>query len=85
MARGGDGGGRGREEQAEVLARLGHDGVEQRLRAEGEADHLLLAVVLDEEEAHDLGGVVRVQRLDPGEHHLGRLVGVHGRAGQGEG
>ena len=70
-------GGRWRE-QAEVLARLGHDGVEQRLGAEGEAYHLLLAVVLDEEEAHDLGGVVRVQRLDPREHHLGGLVGVHG-------
>jgi hypothetical protein len=24
--------------------------------------------------------VVRVQRLDPGEHHLGGLVGIHGRA-----
>jgi hypothetical protein len=52
--------------------------VEQRLGAEGEAYHLLLAMVLDEEEAHDLGCVVRVERLDPREHHLGRLVGVHG-------
>jgi hypothetical protein len=48
VARRCDGSGRGREEQAQVLARLGHDGVEQRLGAEGEADHLLLAVVLDE-------------------------------------
>jgi hypothetical protein len=79
VARGGDGGRRGREAQTQVFARLGHDGVEQRLGAEGEADHLLLAVVLDEEEAHDLGGVVRVQCLDPRKHHLGGLVGVHGR------
>jgi len=34
--------------------------VEEVLRAEGEADELLVAVVMDEELAHDLGGVVGV-------------------------
>ena len=38
----------------------GDEGVKEVLGAEGEADELLIAVVLDEEQAHDLGGVVGV-------------------------
>jgi hypothetical protein len=69
---------RGRGLGGEVGARAGDDGVEQVLGAEGEADQVLDAVVLDEEQAHDLGGVLRVQRAHPVEHHLGGLPGVHG-------
>lgn len=54
----------------------GDDGVEQVLGAEGEADHVLLALVLDEEHAHDLGGEVRVQRLHPREHILANAVAL---------
>jgi len=69
---------RGRGLGGEVGARAGDDGVEQVLGAEGEADQVLDAVVLDEEQAHDLGGVLRVQRAHPVEHHLGGLPRVHG-------
>ena len=51
---------RGRGLGGEVGARAGDDGEEQVLGAEGEADQVLDAVVLDEEQAHDLGGVVGV-------------------------
>ena len=68
----------------EVGARGGDEGVEEVVGAEGEADELLVAVVLDEQQAHDLGRVVRVQRAHPVEHRLGGLPGVHGvAAGRG--
>lgn len=52
--------------------------MEEVVGAEGEADELLVAVVLDEQKAHDLGGVVRVERAHTVEHHLGGFPGVHG-------
>jgi hypothetical protein len=71
---------RGRGLGGEVGARGGDEGVEEVVGAEGEADELLVAVVLDEQQAHDLGRVVRVQCPHPVEHRLGGLPGVHGVA-----
>jgi hypothetical protein len=68
----------------ELGARPGDDGVEVVVWAEGEADHFLVAVVVDEEHTHDLGGVVGVERVHPVEHGLGDLPCVHGAARAGE-
>ena len=54
-----------REAPGRAEQRGGDQGVEQMLRAEGEADELLVAVVLDEQQAHHLGAVLRVQRPHP--------------------
>ena len=70
--------GRGLAVGGELGARGGDEGVEQVVRAEGEADELLVAVVLDEQQAHHPGRVLRVQLPHPVEHHLGGLPGVHG-------
>jgi hypothetical protein len=76
---------RGRGLGGELGARAGDEGVEEVLGAEGEADELLVAVVLYEEQTHDLGGVVGVQRTHPVKHHLGGLPSVHGvRRGEQE-
>jgi hypothetical protein len=74
-------GGRG----GELGARPGDEGGEEVVGAEGEADHLLVAVVVDEEHAHDLGGVVGVERVHPPEHGPGDLPCVHGAGGEASG
>jgi hypothetical protein len=67
----------------ELGARPGDDRVEEVVWAEGEADHFLVAVVVDEEHAHDLGGVLGVERVHPLKHGLGDLPCVHGAARAG--
>lgn len=54
------------------------DGLKERFRAKSKPDHLLLAIILNQDETHDLGGVLWIQSLDPGEHHPRGFVGIHG-------
>lgn len=50
---------------------------EESVGAEGEAYHLLLPQVLNQNVAHDFGGVLRIQILDPRHHHARRLRFIH--------
>ena len=53
--------------------------MEEGFGSERQSDHLLVAMVLNQEQTHDFGSVFRVQGLDSGEDDSGRFVGIHGR------
>jgi hypothetical protein len=69
----------------ELGARPGDEGTEEVVGADGEAgERPPLVVVVDEEQAHDLGGAGGVQRSHPLEHGRGGFPCVHGGGSETE-